>query len=206
MKESDQEIRIWQMEASLMRLFLEKFATFEKCLNDCFSKNVELLDQEKLAELFFYAAHLMEVKNIDFSKQHVERQIIKFSSARDFSCFSTSRILKLQKHQKILNFLDKKIQSINNSMIVYELVDCCLKLLLMRNKLAHERCQLELKQDDAIELLSDNEISKYENPFVPDVNIEELNYSSRILFSNIMYIDKLIACLKEDEFERLKSG
>ena len=181
MKEFDLEIRIWQVEASLMRLYLEKFSILEKYLQACFIESVKLLDHEKQGELLFYAAHMMDTKNIDFSKCNVKCQTITFSKAKELSCFSTSKILNLQKHQKILNCFDKQIQSINNKMIVHELVDCCLKLLLMRNKLAHERSKLEFTQDDAIELISDDEISKFDDPFVPGVNIDELNYSSRIL-------------------------
>ena len=197
MKECNIEARIWQIEASLMRIYLEKFCVLENNISFCFIRDVNKLNLEIQNELLFYAAHMLSVKNYDFKKKEITTSSVKFSKARKFSCFSAARILKLQKNQTLLQVFNFNIQSINTKMLTLPFIDCCEKLLNVRNKLAHERNTLNLNYQDAIELLSDSEILHYEHPCVSITHIDEVSNNSKILLSNIFFMDNIISELDD---------
>lgn len=73
--------------------------------------------------------------------------------------------------------------------------DCTIRLLNMRNKLAHEVSNLNFKDGDIIELLSPEQISQQSFELLRNYDLLKIDAMTQCIASNIIYIRKIISKL-----------
>ena len=102
--------------------------------------------------------------------------------------FTSNQIIKIHRQCHLLDMFDFNIQSINNKNTEYTFADSYIKLLNMRNKLAHELSHLVFKGSDVIELLSNDYIEKNSSEWLSYLDTKLMTDESKSIFSNLIII------------------
>ena len=105
------------------------------------------------------------------------------------------KIFKNSPHLKAFNF---DVESIRLSTTAFTFYDCIIRLLNMRNKLAHEVVDLQFSNRDLIELLSHEQIAREQFDLLQNYDIRKMDEMTLYIASNIVYIRKLLTKLSDE--------
>lgn len=199
----------FQIEALAIRHFSLLFCNLEKDLKTIFGNNTALLSKEMYTLLYFAFAGIQsncvkfDIDNAQISVPNVKYKTdVKFANA-----FTAVQIIKLQRKYNIIQDLNFEIPSLNNKTIVYTFTDCFIKLINMRNKLAHESSDLNFKDSDIIEVVSDDYIKENCSKWFDTIDVSLMTDKSKSIFSNILIMDKMQTELRKrvDNYEAVDS-
>ncbi len=187
-----------QLEALSVRYFIVKFDELESQVKNLFSHNIGKISNENKQMLYFYLAGIKGTY-IDYSSNSLKTNDAKYSATEKFSQFSLSQIIKIQRQNNLLDLFDFTIQSLNSKTSAYTFTDCCVKLINMRNKLAHEIAHLSFTDKDIIELLSNDYIKNNSTSLYGSLDTEQMNDDTKCIFSNIIMMEQVIDSLSKRE-------
>lgn len=186
-----------QLKAFFVFEFLNEYNKLEQAIRKIFEENISYLPAKVLQQLYFYyggkigtyieyEAHTLKLHNMNFKEQ--ER----------FKELSINQIIKIFKEEPYLEKFNFTIESIQRSNTVFPFCDCVIRLLNMRNKLAHEVVDLQFKSQDLIELLSYDKIANERFPLFQNYDIQKMDNMTLYIASNIVYMRKLLATLNSE--------
>ena len=90
------------------------------------------------------------------------------------------------------------VESVQRTTTVFTFYDCVIRLLNMRNKLAHEVVDLQFKDRDLIELLSHEQIAREPFDLLQNYDVRKMDDMTLYIASNIVYIRKLLSKLNDE--------
>ena len=191
------EILTLQIKSLLIFDFLNEYNQFEKIVRTVFEKNIPKLPKEKKQQLyFFYGGKIGSC--IEYEDPGLKFQELKYDSNENFSQLTINQILKIFKpNPGVIPEFNFQISSIQRSMTEFPFFDSAIKLLNMRNKLAHELIHLEFKNRDIIEQLSMEKIISETFEILNDYDISKMDNDSKQIASNIIYMRAIIDKLKD---------
>ena len=187
-----------QIEALAIRYFTILYNEMETELKSYFTDNVSSISAEN-RELLYFALAGIKSNQISFEVDNASIALskIRFISDEKFSAFTVNQIIRLQKRYNLISGLNFNIQSLNSKTTVYPFTDCFLKLINMRNKLAHEKPPLSFSDSDIIEIVSNDQIRENSAMWFDTLDTELMSDEAKSIFSNFLIMDNMLLELRK---------
>ena len=190
----DQKTLSLQIRSLMVYYFLDEYNQLEKTIRNAFEENIASLPTNIKQQLYFYYGGTIGTY-IEYESQDVKIRDVRYKEKEQFKTFSINQIIKIFKNNKCLEVFNFPIKSIQRPATVFPFCDCVIKLLNMRNKLAHEVTNFSFKDSDLVELLSPEQISKEPFKLFWNYDLLKMDEMTQFIASNIIYIRKLISQL-----------
>lgn len=192
MKAVGRETLALQLKSLFIFEFLNTYNEFEKTVRKVFEDNLENLPETTKQKLyFFYGGKLGTF--YEYDEPTVKLNSLPFKKDEKFKDLTINQIIKIFKADPCIDAFNFQIPSLQRSTTVFPFYDCAIKLLNMRNKLAHEMVDLQFKDNkDLIELLIFDHIKKESFQTLQSYDIENMDNMTQYIASNIVYMRKLI--------------
>lgn len=201
MKNIDQNTLSVQIRALLIYEFLNEYNRLEALVRKIFEENISLLSADFIQQLYFYNGGRIGTF-VDVEEDAVRLKVVKYKENDVFKELKINQIIKMLKKKPQLEIFNFEIQSIQRSMEVNSFYDCMIRFLNMRNILAHEMSNIQFKNKDIVDLLSDEQLKKQDFGILKNYDIGKMDNMTKYIASNLVYIRKLIFKLKSLEAEK----
>lgn len=187
-----------QIEALAIHYFTIVFNELETELKSFFINNIPSIPPEKREILYFALAGIKSNKIIyEVDNNSLSLSSLKYSSEETFSIFTTIQIVKLQRKHCLFTDLDFNIPSLICKNTEYPFTDCFIKLVNMRNKIAHERSYLTFKDSDFIEVLSNDYLNVNSAKWFDTLDTKVMSDESKSIFSNFLIMNTMLSELRK---------
>lgn len=187
-----------QIKSLLIVKFISSYAKLEKLIKNIFQKEIVLVDHKFKSKLYFLYGSTVgndifynhDTETLDLSCKR------KYDDTELFKILTINKIIKFDRKEKIITPFKFTIASIQVAMQEYEFHDSCIKLINMRNKLAHEIDSIAFKDSDIIEVLSKQSMRNNPIDWVDDMDLDKIDDIASGIYSNIIYVYKIIEKLQ----------
>lgn len=184
-----------QLKSLVIFDFLNTYNEFEKCVRNVFENSIQFLLPSKKQQLYFlYGGKLGTY--IEYREPSLKLTSIQYREDEQFRELSINQILKIFQADSCIDAFNFQIESLQKSTTVYPFIDCAVKLINMRNKLAHELTDLQFSTKDLIELLAIDNIKKESFSILQNYDINNMDNMTQHIASNVIYMRKIIVHLK----------
>lgn len=186
---------ILQFKSVLMVQFISNFAKLEKVIIHLFQDFIYKTDHRHKSKLYFMYG--CTVGNEIF--YDIERECLSLTGVRKyddnemFKSLKLNKIIKFDKKEHIVDLFNINIESVQKKSLVFPFHDCILKLISMRNKLAHELDKINYKDSDIIETLSIETIKRFPFSWSEDWDFDIFDNDCILLYSNLIYLEIVLA-------------
>lgn len=182
--------------------FLQSYMTLEKSIKNFFLREIQNIPDSKKNILYFYYGGLIGT-SIEYETDTIKLREHTFKKDDTFSELTLNQILKINKKHNILEHLPPSIPSKKSGMTNLDLTDSIIKLINMRNVLAHELENISFKeQRDVIEVL---QINQEDFPFLTDCNPDSFNNEIQFILSNCIYAQEINKLITKKYFDLLEA-
>ncbi len=197
MKElSKKEIITMQIRGIVIFNYLYLFNIMEKSIRDNFKENLDELEIEMKNRLYFmYGGKLNSY--IDYNDDSIKLNNIKFKANETFDKLTINQIINLNKKFKFMKCFLITIPSVNRTTENFDMHDCIIKNIKMRNKLAHETQSFKLSDQEIIEIFQNKKLEELSYNFLSNFDLNLLDNDSKAILSNFYYMDKIINLIKD---------
>lgn len=199
------DILCFQLRAIIIYEYLRCFNKLENEIRKIFEKNIETLEPNFLNKLYFVYGGKIGTY-IDYEQDVIKLREIVFKEKEIFKELSIIQILKLNKEANCIDEFKFQINSLQQKTVYFEFYDACIKLVNMRNILAHELNNINFKTKDIIETLSDEKILENADERIKNYDIYIMDEITKCIFSNLVYLKLILNVLNPeivfDEEER----
>lgn len=179
-----------QLNALSIYHFLLKYTSLEEMLKKFYVQKWPNFNSEVQQRLMFYQGGLnMQKSFIEYDTYSLIIQHHKFDVKAMLNNLTLNQMIKVERKENQIPELRCDIQSLQNKMIVYPCIDCILKLLNMRNILAHKMNDLNFKNKECIDVLKNEIIQKRDIEWLEMYDLNLLSESARCIVSNYIYMD-----------------
>lgn len=176
-----------QLRSIVIYQFLNLYNNLEQKIRKAFQNDLSKAGPEDINRLYFFYGGKIGTY-IDYENSITKLIETKFQKNEKFSELTICQILKINKCAKFIESLIFEINSIQRPSTVLEFQDCALKLLNMRNILSHELVDCVFKDKDIIELLSDENIKKFDFDFIKNYDFNLMDDITKAIISNFYYM------------------
>jgi len=190
------ETIVLQLKSLFIFEFLNTYNELERIVRTVFENNISALPSETKQRLYFFYGGKIGTY-IEYTDSAIKLDEIQYKSDENFKKLSLNQIIKIFKEDPCIEAFNFDIKSIQRTSTVFPFTDCVLKLLNMRNKLAHELVDLQFKDKDLIELLLIEYIKKESFITLQNYDIENMDNMTQYIASNIVYMRKIVDQLTE---------
>lgn len=189
-----------QLEAISIYHYLLRYSDLEEEIKELYIKEWPNFNNKFQQRLMFYQGGLsMEKGYIEYDTYSLITQHHKFDIKAILNNLTLNQIIKLERKENQLVVLKYEINSMQNKTIVYPCQDCILKLLNMRNILAHKMSNLNFKNKDCIDVLKNEVIRSSGLTWLDEYDLDLLSESARCIVSNYIYMDKIYQKLRSEK-------
>ena len=179
-----------QLKSLVVFEFLKEYNELEQAIRKVFEKNLSTLPQKILQQLYFYYGGKIGTY-IEYEAHSVRLNSLDFKEGELFKTLSINQIIKIFKESPYLEDFNFVVESVQRTTTVFPFYDCVIRLLNMRNKLAHEVVDLQFKDRDLIELLSHEQIAREPFDLLQNYDVRKMDDMTLYIASNIVYIRKV---------------
>lgn len=188
-----------QLDALSIYHYLLKYSELETLIKQIYIIVWPDFKEEYKQRIMYYQGGLsLESGYIEYDTYSVVTQHQKFDVNILLNKLTLNQIIKLERKERQIPFLLYEIVSLQNKTVVYPCQDCILKLLNMRNILAHKITDLNFKNKDYIDVLSNEIISDKGLEWLKEYDLNLLSESARCIISNYLYMDIIYQKLRGD--------
>ena len=185
-----------QLKAIIVFEFLNSYNKLEQIIRSHFEKCLDGLEKEKINELYFLHGGLIGTF-IDYNNpMALKLRENSFKVDSKFRELSTNQILKMNRKNKLIDSIKLTINSEQTKMSVFTIEDCIIKLLEMRNLLAHDIINCNFSEKHLIEVLTLDRMNKLNYSFLDGYDLTLLDDMSKNILSNYFYMEKIITTLE----------
>lgn len=193
MAKDNREFIQLQIDALVLRYYIVLYDELEKEIKHQFTHNLSYIESSKRELLYFYLSGIKTNSlQIEYGSKTILMTNSKFREQEDFAILTLSQIIKIHRESHLLDIFEFNISSINSRTTEYPFTDCCVKLLNMRNKLAHELTHLEFKDQDIIEILSNDYIEDISSEWFGSLDSKLMTDEAKIIFSNLIIMKNIL--------------
>ena len=199
------DILCFQLRAIIIYEYLRCFNKLENEIREIFERNIQTLKPNFVSKLYFVYGGKIGTY-IDYEQDTVKLRENSFKEQETFKELSIIQILKLNKEANCIEEFKVQVNSLQQKTVYFEFYDACIKLVNMRNILAHELSNINFKTKDIIETLSDEKIIENVDERVNNYDISIMDENTKCIFSNLVYLKLILKMLNQevrfDEEER----
>ncbi|MCM1504344.1 MAG: hypothetical protein NC127_04010 [Muribaculum sp.] len=180
-----------QFKSVLMVQFISNFAKLEKVIIQLFQDHIYKIEHRHKSKLYFMYG--CTVGNEIF--YDIERECLSLATVRKyddnemFKSLKLNKIIKFDKKEHVVDTFNSNIESVQKKNLVFPFHDCILKLISMRNKLAHELDKINYRESDIIETLSIETLKRFPFGWSDGWDFEIFDNDCILLYSNLIYLD-----------------
>lgn len=191
----DQKTLSLQIRSLMVYDFLDEYNQLERTIRIVFEENIETLPSSTKQQLYFYYGGKIGTY-IEYESHGIKINELNYSEEEMFKQLSINQIIKIFKNNRCLEVFNFSIESIQRPLTVFPFYDCTIRLLNMRNKLAHEVSNLNFRDGDIIELLSPEQISQQPFELLQNYDLQKMDEMTQYVASNIIYIRRILLQLR----------
>lgn len=185
-----------QIRAICIYQFLKLYNVFEKKIRETFESDLQRYSSSLLQELYFYYGSKYTVY-VDFGNQSIVGNDLKFKSNEKFKNLTVNNILKFSnKHSEALDITNIKLPSARERMVEYYFYDIAIKLIDMRNKMAHEMVELDFSKC-VIDMMPIKFIDEQKYVFLTGYDLNKMDQISRDIMCNYYYMKCLLEVMEK---------
>lgn len=192
MKGIDQDTLSVQIKSLMIYEFLKEYNRLEQIIRGIFEQSIPSLPQKVIQQLYFYNGGRIGTF-IDIEEESVKLTAAKYKENDLFKELTINQIIKIFKKNPCLDAFNFDIQSIQWPTTVFPFCDCVIRLLNMRNILAHEMVNIQFKNKDLIELLTFDQLEAHGFEILQNYDVRKMDNMTQYIASNIVYMRKIIA-------------
>lgn len=185
-----------QLKALAIYDFLKMYYKLEDKIKGCFKDTLNDLPKSIKNKLYFYYGGRIG-SFISYETEELQLNKLKFNENEQFGAFSVNQILKINKENCFVAKFSTTINSIQRKMVNYNSIDCMIKVLDMRNVLAHKIEDINFTDKHIIETLTIESI-KSNIDIKTDLDLQYLDNTSLQIYSNIVYMKILLSKLDDN--------
>ncbi len=183
-KVTDIQLRI---KAVVIYNFLVLYTDLEKVVKDIFSKSVPRVDINSKYLLYFYYGGRIGTR-YEYMDETIKLREVAFKENELFKDYTINEIIRIDRKRVLLTNFPENIASLQRK-ITFSFKDSILKLIKMRNRLAHELCECHFEEAQIIEILSDDYLKKANYRFIEGLDLTLADDMTKAIFSNYIYMD-----------------
>lgn len=191
------EILVLQLKSLVVYQFLDSFNKLEKMVKNDFKESLKDIDKDNLNKLYFYYGGLIGTY-IDNDVEAIKLNENKYRKNEEFGLLKINQILKINKATNIIKKYKVSLKSIQRESTEFDLQSCVIKLINMRNVLAHEMYECTFKDKDIIELLSNEKIRDAHFDFLVNFDTDLMDDMTKPIISNYYYMCEIISLLESE--------
>ena len=195
MKGINQDTLSVQIRSLMIYEFLNEYNRLEQMIRGIFEQSIPSLPPKVIQQLYFYNGGRIGTF-IDTEEESVKLTAVKFKENDLFKELTINQIIKIFKKDSCLREFNFDIPSIQRSTTVFPFYDCVIRLLNMRNILAHEMVNIQFKNKDLIELLTFDQLETHSFEILQNYDVRKMDNMTQYIASNIVYMRKIIVQLK----------
>lgn len=185
-----------QIRSLIIFEFLKEYNLLEKLIREVFEENISNLPPAILQKLYFYNGGRIATY-IDFEEDSLKLNVVKYKNDDKFKELKINQIIKIFKGNSCLKEFDFTVPSMQRTTVNFHFYDCILRLLNMRNKLAHEMVHLQFSDKDLIELLNFVQFEKESLEILQNFNVGIMDDVTQYIASNLLYMRRISKKLNE---------
>ena len=192
--------KIDYIKALILYNYIGYYIKLEETIKNIFMSEFENLDSQYKNRIYFYIGGLKSENTfVEYETYTLVREKKKFK-AKLFSELTINQIIKMERKENKISKFNITINSIQTIKLDFTLYDCCIKLINMRNKMAHEFFNLTINNNkDTIEVLSNENLDKFKPEWLDDFSeYDKLDESMICILSNYIYMRKIVEKLEEN--------
>ena len=180
-----------QLKSLVIYEFLKEYNELERVIREIFEKNISNIPTEVLYQFYFYYGGKIGT-HIEYEAHTLKLDSIVYKEGEKFKNLSINQIVKILRTRPCIKIFDFSVESVQHSTTVFPFYDCVIRLINMRNRLAHEMVDLHFKDKDLIELLSYEQIAQESFQLLQNYDIKKMDDMTLYIASNIVYMHKLL--------------
>lgn len=182
-----------EMDALIMYKFLILYNEFENMIKEIYCKEWTNLNEEVKRRIAYYVGSIKGVNAyIEYDTYSTKQDIYKYDENNLISKMTINQIIRLERKEKNISTFNFEINSKLNKQLAFVSYDCFLKIINMRNKLAHDILNINFKATDVIEVLSDGMIEKKNELWISNLQLDKLSNFGRLILSNYIFMSEII--------------
>jgi hypothetical protein len=197
MIKQSREILVLQLKSLVVYQFLDAFNKLEKIVKNDFKESLKNIDKDNLNKLYFYYGGLIGTY-IDNDVEAIKLNENKYKKEEKFGLLKINQILKFNKTTNLIKKYNVSLNSVQRESTAFDLQGCIIKLINMRNVLAHEIYECSFKDKDIIELLSNEKIRDAHFEFLANFDTDLMDDMTKTIISNYYYMSKIISLLENE--------
>ncbi len=186
----------FQIRSIIIVKYFELFKVLEKETKSIFSKEINDVDETFKNKLYFLYGGKISI-NINTASNFLYMDNKIFRKNEEFNELSFNQIIKICKMENKMKRFDFSIDSIQRKQEGIDFYSSCIKMINMRNKLAHEILENHFEDKDIVELLSEDNISKYIISELSTLDVSLMGIAEKQIYSNLIYLNLTIEKLKK---------
>lgn len=189
MKGIDQITLSVQIKSLMIYEFLNEYNQLEEMIREVFEKSISTLPTKIIQQLYFYNGGRVGTY-IDPAENAIKLNAVKYKENDLFKDLKINQIIKIFQKNPYLEAFNFEIQSVQRATTAFSFFDCVIRLLNMRNILAHEMVNLQFKDKDLIELLTVDQLESHDFKILQNFDIRKMDNMTQYIASNIVYMAK----------------
>lgn len=183
-----------QIKSLLIVHYVSTFSLLEKIIKQIFQERIVVKEHKHKSKLYFaYGCLVGNDVYYDFENESLcLNGIRKYKDDELFNNLNINKIIKFDRKEHLIEDFETTIPSIQTKNLSYTLHDIIIKLIEMRNVLAHEVDEINFKSKHIIEQLSLDNLKQYPLEFLEGLDIHIMDNASINIYSNIIYMHKIV--------------
>lgn len=188
-----------QIEASVIVRFIYQFAAFEKIVKNIFSTTVAQSDYRSLL-YYFYGALQGSKGYINYvGHTWAKPELGRYKKTEKFTGFTLIQMIKIDQQEHLVPNFNFALQSENTPMLEFPFHDACIKLVNMRNKIAHETDELDFTDEDVVETMPLSKIVAEQCEYLHGFDLNKMSNNAIQVYSNLHTLDRLLTIIEEKQ-------
>ena len=191
-----------RIKAVVIYNFLVLYSELENSVRDIFVKIVPRLDEAKKNVLYFYYGGRIGT-TYDYPNEAIKLRDLNFKENERFKDFTINEIIKIDRKRTMITVFPETLPSLQRR-VTFVFKDCIIKLIQMRNKLAHEMCDCKFDDAQIIEILSDNHLKNANYQFLEGFDLTLADDMTKAILSNYVYMENIMKelCSVKDKLQQ----
>jgi hypothetical protein len=183
-----------QIKSLLIVHYVSTFSTLEKIIKQIFQEKIVIKEHKHKSKLYFaYGCMVGNDVYYDFENESLHLNgTRKYKDDELFNNLNINKIIKFDRKEHLIENFGITIDSVQTKNLSYTLHDVVIKLIEMRNVLAHEVDNIIFKEKHIVDNLSIECIKKYPYEWLEGLDVTRIDNESLAIYSNLIYMELVI--------------
>lgn len=200
-KSVDKDTITAQIKSIFVFEFLDAFNELETEIRRIFENSIlsDGFPPEIIHKLYFYYGGRIGTY-IEYEESAIKLNKLLFKEDEKFTDLTINQLLRIFKSTNSIKPFNFEIESTRYPTVSFTFYDCALKLISMRNKLAHRIRDVQFKDNkDLIELISIEKLDGESFSMLQNYDLSNMDDTTRFIASNLFFMRKMIKHLNSSQ-------